>query len=233
MSQSNPANVRHKTEQRQTNECDFAQRDGESRIAVLVLTDGITAKQEPRENEEGEENHHANEEEFPVQISTLRIKRCVRSRQNVHPVIKMMPQEQHRDEENCKNGKKSDKIFELSPNDYGPLRIGRVMHDDPEKAAGENREVKCKTEQPGETELPRRQEPPDHAQSETNDRDHSEQRREPGETTVLEIFALRRWGIVQAFAHFFAASGVGAGFVSAGLSKSARCSDGTSVAVVF
>ena len=135
----------------------------------------------------------------------------------------------------ARTGRSSDKIFELPPNDHGPLRIGRVMHDDPEKTAGAKREEKCKAEQPGETELPRRQERADHAQiRDQRPRSQPNNEREPGETARSRNIRLPALAATcRTLAHFFAASGVGAGFVSAGLSKSARCSGGTSAAVAF
>src|ERR1700731_1069817 len=64
--------------------------------------------------------------------------------------------------------------------------------------------------------------------------DQSQDERQTGKAVAFEIFALRHRHYVSTLAHFFGASGFGSGgFVSAGLSRSARCSSGTSASVAF
>src|SRR5437762_14098412 len=107
------------------------------------------------------------------------------------------------------------------------------MNDDPEETASQHREIKGEREEPGETELVRRDERAHHAQAETAQTEQRQQERQRREPRRLDVFAFRSWDDVRSFAHFLGGSGFASGFVSAGLSISARCSGGTSAAVAF
>src|SRR5438477_12454301 len=150
----------------------------------------------------------------------------------------MLPQEQDRDEKDREDCNQDGDVFQLPPDDHRPFRVRSVMHNRPEKAAGAQGEEESKGKQPGETELLRINCGASAAERECNKRHNAEQNRQAGKAAALEIFAFRRRPVMQAIAHFFGASGfagdlVSAGFASAswfsaGFSKSARCSGGTS-----
>src|SRR4051812_41174185 len=102
------------------------------------------------------------------------------------------------------------------------------MDNDPEETARAKGEEIGKGEKPGKTELLW---PPNRADDTKSEAEQDEERkheRQSGETIALEVFAFRRRDNVRALAHFLASSGFASGFVSAGLSSSARCSGGTS-----
>src|SRR5664279_3599567 len=107
------------------------------------------------------------------------------------------------------------------------------MDDDPEKAAGQKRKEKCKSEKPRETELMPINKSPDDAESQAEQTDHGQNYRQTRKSVRFEIFALGHRDHVRTLAHFFGASGFGSALVSAGLSRSARCSGGTSASVAF
>src|SRR5437016_13785405 len=87
-----------KGEQWQTGERDFAQTNGESRIAVLVLPDRKAAQQLGRNDEETEEKRRAKDKEIEIYIGALGIEVRFFPRHDVHPGVAMLPQEQDRDE---------------------------------------------------------------------------------------------------------------------------------------
>src|SRR6266513_359530 len=51
------------------------------------------------------------------------------------------PEEQRRGDENNHYREEHREVLKLPPNDYGPFGIDDVMSDDPEEAAGQNREI--------------------------------------------------------------------------------------------
>ena len=169
-------------------------RNGESRIAVLVLHARRTAQElEPQRMKETKKIDRADEEEIPVQIAAFRIEHWIAARRDVHPFVEMMPQKQNRNEEHRQHRQEQRDVFQLPPNDYRPFRIGRVMNDGPEETAGAEREVKGETEQPGETELPRRKKRADDAQDPRPTTAITASKSEkPAKRPLLEIFAFRR-----------------------------------------
>src|SRR5688572_19035299 len=155
------------------------------------------------------------------------------ARRDVHPFVEMMPHQQDRNDEDRYDRHQHRQVFELPADDDGPFRIGRVVNNDPEKAAGDNSEIKGESKKPRMTELTRRHEGADHAQAESDYGQDREQERQGGKPTGLHVFAFRSWHHVRTLAHFLASSGAGAGGASAGLSSSARRSGGTSASVAF
>src|ERR1700719_4085066 len=145
----------------------------------------------------------------------------------------MMAEDDDRDEEQHHDREEHREVLELAPDDDRPFRVHDVMDDDPEETAGQHREIKGEGEKPGETELFRIYERAHHAQTETDDSHQRQQERERREPVRLDVFAFRSGHDVGSFAHFLAGSGLGSGFVSAGLSISARCSGGTSASLAF
>src|SRR5690349_14929761 len=111
----------------------------------------------------------------------------------------MMPEKEDRDKEEGENPKQHRDVFELPPNDHGPLRVDRVMDNRPEEAAGAEREEEGKGEQPGVTELMRVNHRAHRAKGERYECYNAKQDRQTGEPSSFEIFAFRRWSVVQAF----------------------------------
>src|SRR5437660_5370382 len=160
----------------------------------------------------------------------------------------MLSQEQDRDEKDRQDRDEHSDVLQLAPHDNGPIRVGRVMHNRPEKAARAQGEEKSKCEEPRITELLRIEHGTCAAKRQRDERDHAQDYRHTAKAAALKVFAFRRRRILQTLAHFFGASGLAgdlfsagfasAGFASGGLfsagfSKSARCSGGTSAIAAF
>ena len=85
-----------KRKHRQTDERDLAHPDGETRIAILVLSRRRTGAKRARQTKEAEEYHGAHEKEMPVEISAFGIERRLVPRRNIHPLIEMVAEEKDR-----------------------------------------------------------------------------------------------------------------------------------------
>src|SRR5213075_1471515 len=112
----------------------------------------------------------------------------------------------NRNEENRDDSEEHRNVFQLSPNDHRPLRIGRVMDNRPEETTRAEREEKREREQPRIRKLMLVDERADDAERERDKCDDGKNHRQAGESTALKIFAFRRWRVVQWLVHFFGAS---------------------------
>src|SRR6187200_2127163 len=167
---------------------------------------------------------------MPIQVGPFAVENRILSYGDTQPPVKVMPENQNRNEEYRHDGDQHREILQLTSHNNGPFCIRHVVDDDPEKAASEESKEKGEREEPRKTELMFIIDCSDDAERQTNQTDHPQEQRQTRETVRFDIFSLRYWDDVRTLAHFFAASGLGSALTS---SSSALCSAGTSASVAF
>jgi hypothetical protein len=149
----------------------------------------------------------------------------------------MMAEQQNRDRKNKEREEEERDVLELPAHYYRPFRIGGVMHDRPKQTAAAKGEKIKEAEQPGETELRLILQGANQTEQEPDNSAARQQQRQATETIRFKIFTLRGRYDLRTLAHFFCASGLGAGLVSGGLASAfssfANSSGGTSAAAAF
>src|SRR5436190_18140218 len=112
---------------------------------------------------------------MPIQVSPFAVEDWIVPRGDVHPFIKMMAKNQERNEKRSHDGEEHGEVFQLTSHHNRPLRVGDMMHNEPEKAACQECEEIGKSKEPRKTKLMPVNEGSDDAQSETEQRDHCQQ----------------------------------------------------------
>ena len=105
------------------------------RIAVAILGHGKAAQEKCDSSKEDEIKQGTESEERPVQILTFAIKHWILARRDIHPLKKMMAEQQNRDRKNKESAEEQRDILELPAHYDRPFRIGRVMDNRPKQTS--------------------------------------------------------------------------------------------------
>src|SRR5207248_751349 len=127
--------AQRETKNRQPGKGDLTHPNRAARIAIAILSDRKAAQEKCDSSEENEIKKGTEKEERPVQILSFAVERCVLARRDIHPLKKIMAEQQNRDDKNKECEEEERDILKLPAHYYRPFRIGGVMHNRPKQTA--------------------------------------------------------------------------------------------------
>ena len=146
---------------REAGERDPAVEDRVARRGVLVLQDRVCAEPSRRHRKKEKVKCSAEPKKPGGEIRPFleqeRVPRVFRK----HPIPELRPHKNERHKEQSHHREQAGEVLQLAADDDAPLRIHRMMDEDPEERARADREEKHEREKVGERELLRIKRGPD------------------------------------------------------------------------